>query len=43
MKGQRYDSIDAIEEAVTRELNSTPVKAFQKEMMDLYTSFKSCI
>jgi len=43
MKEQQYKSVEAIETAVTKELNSIPVEAFQKAMMDLKTCSKRCI
>lgn len=43
MKGQRYESIEAIEAAVTRELRSVEVEAFEKAFTDLYTRSKRCI
>ncbi len=43
MKGQRYESIEAIEAAVTRELNLIETEAFQKAFTDLYARSKQCI
>jgi len=43
MKGQRYESVEAIKTAVTKKLNNIPVEAFQKAMMDLKTRSKRCI
>lgn len=43
MKGQRYESIESIEEAVTRELNGIEPEAFQRAMGNLYTRSKQCI
>lgn len=43
MKGQRYELVEAIEKAVTTELNSIETDAFQKAFSDLYIRAHHCI